>query len=696
MNLSLLKKIILNFAAAGAFSGSSQVSLVPVANTIRPAMASGPVCRPRYTHLLLVLLCLSLLGGARLAEASHFKGGQVTYEDQGGGTYKVTFKSYWRSTAYGFIAPTYSGSYTALTDLVVESIDQLPDGLTVEILQRQTIKWNEPGLYTISWTSCCRVGEGSNFGQSNFGLFAAVNYDPARPSSSPQFYDLPLFNFKAGAPLSYSLNVIDPDGHLITYSLATPVGEAATLYDQMIATGFSISSGGVISWTDPQEGIWLVNVKLAERINGQYTGAYVLREYLLNINGQVDNSPPVFVPIPAKSIPEENLLQFTVQATDAEGHSVKLQATGLPLLLGASFTQTGFGATATGTFSWTPPAGSSGTYTIVFVATDNANFPLSSQLNVEITVTVGGAGACESRQLTLTSIDNVCVAAAAFDLENPFGAGTFTGPGVTGGLFSPALAGVGTHTVTCTFTEGGCTHISTQEITVTPLLEADAGPDQGLVVEAGKEVKATLEAKAQGKAPFTFKWSHGASGQTVQVALKETTTFTLEVTDASGCTAFDEVTVFVDEMETVTNGSCGKKGNKVLVCHNGHQICISANAVPAHLAHGCYVGVCDERSSKPGNGGPKGKPISSFTVSPNPVSQQQQAKLEFLPLESAAFTVEVFNMQGLSVSKPITGTAQAGQLVSVYLPVSGLKKGMYLVKLTAGQQVEYKRILLEK
>jgi hypothetical protein len=53
-------------------------------------------------------------------------------------------------------------------------------------------------------------------------------------------------------------------------------------------------------------------------------------------------------------------------------------------------------------------------------------------------------------------------------------------------------------------------------------------------------------------------------------------------------------------------------------------------------------------------------------------------------------------MQGLSVSKPITGTAQAGQLVSVYLPVSGLKKGMYLVKLTAGQQVEYKRILLEK
>src|SRR6478672_4805185 len=41
--------------------------------------------------------------------ASHYKGGQITYENLGGGTYKVTVKSYWRSTLPGSVAPSYSG-----------------------------------------------------------------------------------------------------------------------------------------------------------------------------------------------------------------------------------------------------------------------------------------------------------------------------------------------------------------------------------------------------------------------------------------------------------------------------------------------------------------------------------------------------------------------------------------------------------
>lgn len=46
--------------------------------------------------------------------------------------------------------------------------------------------------------------------------------------------------------------------------------------------------------------------------------------------------------------------------------------------------------------------------------------------------------------------------------------GTFTGPGVSGSTFSPALAGIGTHIITYTYTDGtGCSGSTTQTVIVT-------------------------------------------------------------------------------------------------------------------------------------------------------------------------------------------------------------------------------------
>ena len=70
--------------------------------------------------------------------------------------------------------------------------------------------------------------------------------------------------------------------------------------------------------------------------------------------------------------------------------------------------------------------------------------------------------------VTFAALNDVCTADAAFALTggSPAG-GTYSGTGITGGVFDPSVAGVGTHTITYSYTDGnGCDGTATQTITV--------------------------------------------------------------------------------------------------------------------------------------------------------------------------------------------------------------------------------------
>ncbi|WP_229459277.1 PKD domain-containing protein [Massilia cavernae] len=65
--------------------------------------------------------------------------------------------------------------------------------------------------------------------------------------------------------------------------------------------------------------------------------------------------------------------------------------------------------------------------------------------------------------------------------------------------------------------------------------------------------------------------------------------FRVQVANQNGCRAESSVTI------AVIDASC--KGNKVLVCKTtgsgkSHEICVSDNAVPAHLKNGAVLGAC--------------------------------------------------------------------------------------------------------
>jgi hypothetical protein len=80
-------------------------------------------------------------------------------------------------------------------------------------------------------------------------------------------------------------------------------------------------------------------------------------------------------------------------------------------------------------------------------------------------------------------VEDQCINYPAFELTQgaPAG-GTYSGPGVTASTFDPAVAGVGTHTLTYTYTdENGCENFAEQTVVV----DACTGiPEHGIFVTA--------------------------------------------------------------------------------------------------------------------------------------------------------------------------------------------------------------------
>jgi len=84
---------------------------------------------------------------------------------------------------------------------------------------------------------------------------------------------------------------------------------------------------------------------------------------------------------------------------------------------------------------------------------------------------------------------------------------------------------------------------------------------------------------------------------------------------------------WINEQKTVYTYKIAIPGNeknfKVPVCHNGHTIFVSINALEAHIAHGDCIGSCQaekESDRKPDNTLLYAKP--PFTVFPNPARER--------------------------------------------------------------------------
>lgn len=191
----------------------------------------------------------------------------------------------------------------------------------------------------------------------------------------------------------------------------------------------------------------------------------------------------------------------------------------------------------------------------------------------------------------------------------------------------------------------------------------------------------TLTVNAAGGTPgYTYSWSNGAATASTTVSPTSTTTYTVVVTDANGCTYTASKTI------KVVDARCGN--NKVTICHipsgnnnNPQSICVSVNAVPAHLSHDCYVGPCGTGAK--GRGNAEEEQILSrlnettakeFSVYPNP--NNGSFVLELPTTEAAVISVS-------NVSGQVVYTKEVNNTNKVTIDMGGIAKGIYILQVTS-------------
>jgi hypothetical protein len=383
-------------------------------------------------YLALFLLTFAF----KLSYGSHASGADLTYDYLGNGQYRIVLKFY--RDCSGISAPTSPiidinsascGVSTSLT-LTQQSFQEVTplcptatstcNGGSTPGLQQYIytgiITLQQCTDWVFSFAECCRNSAITNSTTpDSYDLYveATLNNVLAPNNSSPDFSNPPVPFICANQPFSYNDGVVDINGNTLVYSLVNPRTDAST--NVPYAGGFSPSypisstgpfnfntTNGQMSFTPNATQQGIVTVKVTEyNSSGQVIGTVIRDMQLIVIN--CSNTPPVVTaPINVTggtyntttklfTVCPGSALSFQISGSDADvGQIVSIGSSNLSNLPGGNATLTSTGSNPkTATFTWTPPVGTIGSYSIAFEIRDNA-CPINSVQTIGFRIDVIG------------------------------------------------------------------------------------------------------------------------------------------------------------------------------------------------------------------------------------------------------------------------------------------------------------------
>jgi predicted transcriptional regulator len=190
----------------------------------------------------------------------------------------------------------------------------------------------------------------------------------------------------------------------------------------------------------------------------------------------------------------------------------------------------------------------------------NPSITVSPNTTTTYSVTVTDANGCtdtESETITVNPLPNVslgsfldlCEGDAAITLSggSPAG-GTYSGTGVSSGIFDPAVSGAGTFTIFYDFTDAiGCSARDSSTITVNPAPNSSISPDTAICEGSNVNLVAT--------GGTNYLWSNAATTASINVSPTVTTNYFVTITSANSCAVVDSVEVTVNSLPAISTSS---------------------------------------------------------------------------------------------------------------------------------------------
>ncbi len=224
-------------------------------------------------------------------------------------------------------------------------------------------------------------------------------------------------------------------------------------------------------------------------------------------------------------------------------------------------------------------------------------------------------------------------------------------------------------------------------------LEIEASPDTMVYAGYAPFACTTLQAGlvSGGTPPYSYSWSTGEQGESIEICPLESQDYVLTVTDAGGLTATDTLSVCVVDV------SCGieEGSQKVRVCINpsgvpGRErtLCVPKIAVRPLLARGASLGDCSNSCEEHGDEQVGTPEWGNFVVYPNPVVDH--IKIEFNAAVDGEFELTFFNHFGHEIYKEAVVSKDG----SIRLDLSSrlLRNQFYFLKLSNGKEHKVVRI----
>jgi hypothetical protein len=245
--------------------------------------------------------------------------------------------------------------------------------------------------------------------------------------------------------------------------------------------------------------------------------------------------------------------------------------------------------TTTNTFVVTDVGGNTATCSFT-VTVNDTEAPVASCTNVTVTLS-GGNASVTAAQVNNGSTDNCGIASYSLSKTQ------FNCSNIGNNAVTLTVTDINGNSSSCTATVTVVGSIPAVTIAVNPSPTVQNGLPNTIYLGYGAQ-SVTLNASGAS----TYVWGAAPSLSCTAcpspVASPQTTTsYTVTGTSVYGCTATASQTICVIDARDRDNK--GRVNGKVLMCHvppgnpaNAHTISISANAVPAHLAHGDVVGSC--------------------------------------------------------------------------------------------------------